>query len=60
MKGFSAPVQHKEALTEIEKTRLKVYFKDVLDSENIDKPQSFCWFNVAWHFGFRMGKFLKC
>lgn len=49
-------VQHKEAMSEADKTRLQDYFADVLDSQDTYKLQSYCWFNIARHFGLRGGE----
>ena len=54
--GKSKPVQHKESITEADKARLNEYFEDVLDSNDTYKLQSYCWFNIARHYGLRGGE----
>ena len=54
--GESKPVQHKESITEAEKVRLNECFEDVLDSDDTYKLQSYCWFNIARHYGLRGGE----
>ena len=51
--GSCKHVQHKDVLSEEDKTRLSSYFADVLVTDDTYKLQSFCWFIIARHFGLR-------
>ena len=53
--GYCKSVQHKDVLTEEDKVRLNSYFADVLEADDTYKLQSFCWYNMARHFGLRGG-----
>ena len=54
--GKARPVQHKESISEADKLRLSEYFQDVLESDDTYKLQSYCWFNIARHYGLRGGE----
>lgn len=54
--GLAKPVEHKDAITEEDKVRLRAYFADVLETQDTYKLQSFCWFNIARHFALRGGE----
>ena len=54
--GLLKPVQHKEAISEVEKSRLEEYFEGVLDTNDPYQLQSYCWYNMARPFGLRGGK----
>ena len=51
--GLAKPVEHKDAITEEGKVRLRAYFADVLETQDTYKLQSFCWFNIARHFALK-------
>ena len=49
-------MQHKQAISEVDKSRLSEYFKGVLDTNDTYQLQSYCWYNMARHFGLRGGE----
>ena len=54
--GLAKRVEHRDAITEEDKVRLRAYFADVLGTQDMYKLQSFCWFNIARHFALRGGQ----
>jgi len=54
--GACKPVQHKDAINAEDKARLQTYFADVLETDDTYKLQSFCFYNLAIHFGLRGGE----
>ena len=54
--GLAKPVEHKDAITEEDKVRLRTYFADVFETQDTYKLQSFCWFNITRHFALRGGE----
>jgi len=54
--GACKPVQHKDAINAEDKARLQTYFADVLETNDTYKLQSFCFYNLAIHFGLRGGE----
>ena len=54
--GLTKPVKHKDTLSQADKERLDLYFADVLTTEDTYKLQSYCWYNMARHFGLRGGE----
>ena len=53
---YCKPLQHKDVLTEEDRVRLNSYFADVLEADDTYKLRSFCWYNMARHFGLRGGE----
>ena len=54
--GLAKPVEHKDAITELDKVRLRAYFPHVLETQDTYKLQPFCWFNIARPFALRRGE----
>lgn len=51
--GDEPLVQHKDAITEEDRTRLEVYFDDVLTSNDPVKLTQYIWYHMTLHFGLR-------
>ena len=43
--------KHKDVITDLDKDRLAKYFEGVLESQDTQQLQVFCWYNLARHLG---------
>lgn len=51
--GLAKQTKHKDAITDLDKDRLATYFDGVLESQDTQKLQVYCWYNLARHLGLR-------
>ena len=51
--GHAKQRKHKDVITDLDKGRLAKYFEGVLESQNTQQLQVFCWYNLARHLGLR-------
>ena len=51
--GLAKQTKHKDAITDVDKDRLATYFEGVLETEDTQKLQVYCWYNLARHLGLR-------
>ena len=51
--GQAKQRKHKDVITDLDKDRLAKYFEGVLESQDTQQLQVFCWYNLARHLGLR-------
>ena len=51
--GEAKQRKHKDVITDLDKDRLAKYFEGVLESQDTQQLQVFCWYNLARHLGLR-------
>ena len=51
MSGQAKQRKHKDVITDLDKDRLAKYFEGVLEIQDTQQLQVFCWYNLARHLG---------
>ena len=51
--GQAKQRKHKDVITDLDKDRFAKYFEGVLESQDTQQLQVFCWYNLARHLGLR-------